>query len=93
MSHLTPDELLKNNPAVYRSSIVHHGGIREAFEKIGIKYEFPENYNWRAKVIPFLGELPDKDIAEIVDVTVHQIRSLRKKHGVERFRKNETNVD
>lgn len=85
LQNLTAEELATKHPAVYRSSIVHHGGICQAFAKIGINYQHEEIHDWKNKIKPFLGKLPDTIIAECVDVPVSAIRQIRKKLGVERF--------
>lgn len=85
LQNLTAEELAAKHPAVYRSSIVHHGGIRQAFAKIGIDYQQEEIHDWKNKIKPFLGKMPDTIIAECVDVSVNVIRRIRKKLGIERF--------
>lgn len=81
----SPKYLEREHPAIYRSAIVHHGGIRSAFEKIGIEYPFEEISNWQKKVTPFLGRLPDTVIAESADVKVSAVREMRKKLGICRY--------
>lgn len=83
--NLSPEQLARICPGVYRSAIVHHGGIRSAFKKIGIDYPFEEISAWQNKVAPFLGRLPDTVIADSAGVKVSAIRALRKKLGVERY--------
>lgn len=85
LQNLTIEELATKYPAIYRSSIVHNGGIRQAFAKIGIDYQHEEIRDWKNKIKPFLGKLPDTIIAECVDVPVSAIRRIRKKLGIERF--------
>jgi len=82
---LPPEELARAYPAIYRSAIVHHGGIRRAFAKIGAEYPFEEIGDWRNKIRPFLGRLPDTIIATCVDVSVATIRGIRRRHGVRRY--------
>jgi hypothetical protein len=84
---LTIEELATKHPAIYRSSIVHHGGISQAFAKIGIDYQHEEIRDWKNKIKPFLGKLPDTIVAECVDISVSTIRRIRKKLGIERFTK------
>jgi hypothetical protein len=81
---LQPEQFAREHPAIYRSAIIHHGGIRRAFEKIGIQYVFEEIGDWKNKIRPFLGCLPDTIIAECVDVSVGTIRTIRRKLGVSR---------
>lgn len=82
---LPPEQFAREHPAIYRSAIVHHGGIRRAFEKIGIQYAFEEISDWKNKIRPFLGRLPDTIIAECVDASVATIRAIRRKLGVSRY--------
>jgi len=85
--HLTPQEFAKKHPAIYRSAIVHHGGVRKAFSKIGIDYPYKEVDEWKAKIEPFLGRLPDTVIAESVDVSPSTVRRYRSKLGISCFSK------
>ena len=82
---LAPEELLAKHQAAYRSAIVHYGSIRSAFEKIGVDYRFPEISDWRAKVKPYLGRLPDTIVAECAGVSRHVVSRMRKKLGISRF--------
>lgn len=82
---LAPDALLAKHPAVGRSAIVHFGSLRNAFARACIAYVFAEKFDWRDKVVPFLGKLPDSDIASAVNVTSAMIRRLRIKHGIAAF--------
>lgn len=72
-------------PAIYRSAITHHGSLKNAFKKISIDYRFDEIPDWRNKIKPFLGKLPDTKIAGAVNTPVSSIRYMRKKAGVPRF--------
>lgn len=83
--HLTPEQFSREHPAIYRAAIVHHGGLQQAFAKIGIKYPFEPVHDWKSKVRPFLGRLPDTRIAEAVHEPVRVIRAMRKELGIERF--------
>ncbi len=84
---IDPDVMKKEHPAIYHSVIVHHGTLRNAFSKIGISYHFDEVVDWKTKVIPFLGRLPDTVIADIVSVSAREVGTLRKKHGIARCTK------
>lgn len=90
---LTPEAISRSHPAVYRSSIVHHGTLRQAFAKLGISYLFPEQVEWQSKVRPFLGRMPDTVIAECADVGVRVIRRLRRELDVEPFSKRRVAED
>lgn len=74
----TIDEFKKKHPAIYHSAVVHHGTVRNAFQKIGISYTFDETFDWKEKVKPFLGQLPDTIIAEVAGVCAATIRKFRK---------------
>ncbi|MBU4223782.1 hypothetical protein KJ934_00960 [Patescibacteria group bacterium] len=78
MANFSPEQLSMEYPAIYRSVIVHYGGIRQAFREIGVDYPFQEISDWRNKVVPFLGRLRDTIIAECVDAPVSVIRRMRK---------------
>ena len=80
-----PDDLARLHPATYRSAIVHHGNLKNAFKKISIDYLFDEITDWRNKIKPFLGKLPDTRIAEALNVPVSSIRGMRRKAGLSRF--------
>lgn len=82
---LRPEEFAREYPAIYRSAIVHHGGVRRAFEKLGIRYAFEEISDWKNKIQPFLGRLPDTVIAKCVDVSAGAIGTMRRKLGIERY--------
>ncbi|MFA5130984.1 MAG: hypothetical protein WC467_01020 [Patescibacteria group bacterium] len=82
---LSPEQLSAEYPGVFRSAVFHHGGIKKAFELIGIDYQFEEVTDWKTKVNPFLGRLPDTTIAENVGVTISTIRNMRKKLNIPRY--------
>lgn len=81
----SPEQLCRQHPAIYRSAIVHYGGIKKAFSQIGIAYPFEEISDWKSKVMPFLGRLSDVVIAGCVGVNVQIIRNLRKNMGIARY--------
>lgn len=85
---LSPEQLSHDHPGLYRSAIVHHGGIRNAFKKIGIDYPFEEISDWRNKIKAFLGRLPDVIIADCVEVSASTISYMRRKLGIPRFTRN-----
>jgi hypothetical protein len=84
VQHLDPDRLQQEEPAIYHSAIVHHGTLHNAFRKIGVEYQFAEVVNWETKIIPFLGELPDKVIAEVAGVSSAKVGKLRRDHRIPR---------
>ena len=87
LERLNPEELSFQHPAVYRSAIVHHGGVVQAFAKIGITYPHEGISDWRAKVTPFLGRMHDSVIADLASVSVHQVFELRSKLKINRYTK------
>lgn len=87
LSAFDPDQLKKDHPAIYHSVIVHHGTLRNAFKKINVAYQFDEVVDWKTKVAPFLGRLPDTVIAQIVGATAKSVSALRKEHGISRCTK------
>jgi hypothetical protein len=76
---LTPELFARREPAIFRACIMHHGSLRNAFQKIGIVYPHEEIPDWKKKVISFLGRMPDVMIAECVDVKVAVIQKMRAK--------------
>ncbi len=84
---LETEQLAREHPVIYRSAIMHHGSIRGAFRKIGIHYDFEKISDWKNKILPFLGRLPDTIIAECVGISVNVIRNTRRKIGVSRYTK------
>ena len=87
---LSPEQIESRNPGVYRSAIIHHGGLRRAFERIGIRYDFEEIHDWKSKVIPFLGRMPDTIIADCANASISTVRALRRKLGVSRYTLHKT---
>jgi len=79
LGHLSPEELSTKHPAVYRAAITHYGSLVKAFEMIGISYPFTEQFDWTAKVGPYLGRLSDGVIATAVGVPKKEITKLRKR--------------
>ena len=88
--NLSPEQLCRRLPGVYRSAIVHHGSIRRAFEELGIRYLFEEISDWKSKAGPFLGRMPDTIIADCVDASVKVIRAMRRKLGISRYTLSKT---
>jgi hypothetical protein len=88
--NLTPAQILAWNPSVYHSAVTHFGSVRNAFFKKGFtNYKHKEILEWEKRVAPFLGRLPDTDIARIVGVCTKKISGMRKKLGVMAFSKRE----
>lgn len=90
---LSPEEFMKTHPAIYRSALVHHGSLRKAFAKMDIVYSFEETSGWKDKIIPFLGRLSDRAIAECVNVSAMTIGNLRRKLGIPVYSKRAVLAD
>ncbi len=84
---LSPAEIQKNHAALYRCATVHFGGLLQAFQKVGINYQFTEPVmKWEKKVKTFLGLLPDSVIARLVRVKYAEVRKLRLRLNIPRYR-------
>ncbi|OGI16966.1 MAG: hypothetical protein A3J63_00980 [Candidatus Moranbacteria bacterium RIFCSPHIGHO2_02_FULL_40_12b] len=84
---LSPTEIQKNYPALYQSAIAHFGGLTQAFKEIGKSYRFKEPVvKWEKKVKQFLGLLPDSVIACLVQVKYNEVRKLRLRLNIRRYR-------
>ncbi len=81
----SPEELEKDNPSVYHSAITHFGTLKTAFASIGVAYAFNERVDWRRKVTPFLGQMPDTLIAECAGISASSVRRLRTKQRIRPF--------
>jgi hypothetical protein len=79
---ITVEVFKKTYPALYHSAVFHHGGLRQAFEKIGVQYPYEELCDWKDKIKQFLGELPDTIIASRLGKPVRAIRTLRKQFRI-----------
>lgn len=80
------EEFKTQNAAVYNSALVHFGGLKQAFEQLGLTYEHEAELDWRKNVGPFLGKLPDTVIAKLLGAKVGEIRRMRKAQGIRKFR-------
>ncbi len=76
------EELVSKHGSVYYSAVAHFGGIKQAFKKLGLKYAFASDLDWKKIVGPFLGKMADSVIAEIVGSSTSVIRRLRHKAGL-----------
>lgn len=87
-----PDEIARYLPSVFQSAVLHFGSLRAAFKRLGEKDGTPIDYphedfgDWKTKVRPFLGQLPDTHIAEIVGVSKTTIGNMRREQGITRYR-------
>ncbi len=76
------DDFRTTHAGIYNSAIVHFGGLRQAFKKIGLTYAYEADLDWRVQVVPFLGKMADTVIAELVGAPVTAVRKLRKHFGI-----------
>lgn len=83
-----PLEILKKNPGAYRSAIFHYGSLKNAFAEIGIDYEYEKIDDWKDKVRPFIGRIPDKVIASYANVSARTVGNYRKEIGIARYKKS-----
>ncbi|MBI5135238.1 hypothetical protein HZA86_03335 [Candidatus Uhrbacteria bacterium] len=86
---LPPVELKKQYPAIYHSAITHYGSLKAAFAKVGLVYAFVERdpkKDWKEKIIPALGNMPDTVIADCAEVSVCIIRRMRRERRIDRYR-------
>lgn len=86
---MSQKDILEWNPSVYHSALIHFGTITNAFKQLGVEYQYLEVTDWHGKVQPFLGNLPDTTIAEVVGVSRKRIASLRKSLGIGPFRRSQ----
>jgi hypothetical protein len=61
----------------YFSAIYHFGNLNAAFQKAGIDSEVETFPDWKEKIIPALGRLPDAKLAEVLGIKEHDVRKLR----------------
>ncbi|MCR4312254.1 MAG: hypothetical protein NUV56_03140 [Candidatus Uhrbacteria bacterium] len=83
------DTFRTTHAAVYNSAVVHFGGIRQAFTKLGVTYIHQVDPNWKEQVGPFLGKMADTVIAELVGVTTYAVRKLRKEMYIDVYSRRE----
>jgi len=82
-----PDYIARELPGEYRSAVIHHGTLKNAFQQIGVEYPYSDVEGWESKAQPFFGRVPDTAIAKCTGVSVFVVRSTRKKAGVPAFNK------
>ncbi len=85
LADLEPKQIQKEFPSLFHSVIVHFGSIAGGFKDIGIAYAFPDRLDWKNKVVPFLGLLPDVEIARCANVSASRIGYLRRNLGISRY--------
>lgn len=82
---LKPDEIRRENATTYHSAIVHFGTLTNAFKEVGIDYSHTEKVDWKNKIQPFLGQMPDTEIAKCAGISVSTVRLMRRKLDIRRF--------
>jgi len=80
-----PDEFKRSHPAIFHSAKFHFGTLGQAFAQKGIHYGYDESVDWKEKVQPFLGRLPDTVIAKYASVSGQAVRRLRRKWCIVAF--------
>lgn len=83
---LAPADILSKHPSIYRSALVHFGGVRTAFARLGLQYQFEEVPMWQVKVRTFLGRMSDRRIADAAGVKASEVRDLRKSFDIPEYR-------
>lgn len=81
----SPIEYANKYDKIYRSALIHFGTLKAGYQKIKKEYNFEEVRQWENKIGPFLGKLPDQDIADIVGIYVNKVELLRKELNIKSF--------
>jgi hypothetical protein len=82
---MEPEQIARDNPAIYRSAIFHHGNLKNAFKAIGIEYTLEKAVDWENRIGPFLGRLPDTLIAHTAGISVRRVSAMRKRMNVPKY--------
>lgn len=89
LRELPLEQFEREHRAIYNSAIVHFGGLRQAYARLGMKYAFETELDWRKRVVPFLGKLPDTVLAGLVGAPAKQIGKLRREHRIPVYSRSE----
>jgi hypothetical protein len=85
LANVTLDDFRTEHSAVYNSAVVHFGGLKQAFKRLGLTYAYEADLDWRKSVEPFLGKMADTVIAELVGAPLTAVRKLRKERGIKPY--------
>lgn len=86
LHQISPNGLKREHPNIFRSAMTHFGSLTATFAKLGIAYTFSETEaDWKSKVVPFLGQMSDGQVARCVDVSRSTIRRMRLNHNIEAY--------
>jgi len=82
----SPSTIKKESPSVYASAVLHYGSLASAFKSIGLVYEKEVLPDWKKKVVPFLGSMPDVVIASVAGVSRSSIQNYRSSLGIKAWK-------
>lgn len=83
---LTLEELKKGELLpIYQSAVYHFGSVTNAFKQLNLQYRFERLERWETKVHPFLGRLPDSEIASVVNVLPECITKMRREFKIKLY--------
>lgn len=85
LSDLRPDQIKEKHLTAYTSAIFHFGNLTEAFKQLKVNYRKKEQIDWKQKIVRYLGQTSDVEIARCAGISVSTIRRLRRKLKIGRF--------
>ncbi|MFA6294982.1 MAG: hypothetical protein WC666_00975 [Candidatus Paceibacterota bacterium] len=85
LGEIGSEEIAQKHPAVYRAAIFHHGTLKNAFQTIGIDYKLEKPIDWKDKLRPFLGRLPDALIAMHAGISPRRVSNMRREAKISRY--------
>ncbi len=71
--------------AICNSAVVHFGGLKQACAQLGIERSFGPGPDWRDRIDPFLGRLPDTVMARLLDTSPRFMRRWRRNQRIAPF--------
>lgn len=88
--HFNFEEIKRKDPSILYSALIHFGTLQNAFRQVGVDYaEDPKPQSWQERIESFLGQISDRDIAEIVGVRRSDIAVLRRRRNIHAFRRRD----